>query len=862
MTGADNQEPAPLERERLSAAIERAWSSHAVAAVIAPGGFGKSVAIAGFLASRRVAHARLRIGGPEGGVEAFVRAALRAANLPIEAAADPARAARLVSAAELTFVVDGFEEAGADPGVAAFIEASAARRSGGARWLLAARGPGILPAARWCAAGLFDEPVDDGELAFHADEVAELARTRGLAEPERIARGLLEVTGGWPSAVAAGLCAAASGAPGDAIAGAARAAVAAELERTVLLPLDEPDRDLLIATGLFADLPPAIVDALGARTRALLDRLRHATSLVVRGPDGTLRYHPALAAFLRAALDRAAAGVREGALAAAVRALVETGRGADALCVALRVSPAAALATLRAHGEDLIDRGAGAAVRHALAALPEALRAEDPDVALLAAHVGPEAVADDAACRRLMESGAPDRRVRAALACAARLARRGREAEAARILAGAAAVAPLADAPARARAFSAHASAAARTRPGEGVPPAALHDAFAAAREANVPLVAALAHRHAADAFVAVERYDDALRHAALALDAAGRAGAPRIAARARAAMARAAWETGRPDNALAHLRDVARIAADADDLEMLLFALAFAADAAAQAGDEAWLAELDDALGAASDAGGDVYVEALGAHLGDALVRPRALRSAWNGRFAEALAQLDALRPRAVPSRAATAAEASVYAAAIGDLVRAAAERATVRSLLLPRTDDVAHDAICARALVALGALVAGDMPAFDDEMRTLESNADRLALRHICLVRAVRCAGDYAGNRTSRARLLEATNAMRAHESGGYAALIDALPIRSAAVLPAITLTASERRVLQLLCDGLTSREIAVALGRSILTIDSHVKAIVRKLRCSGGRREAVALALAGRVAGFTPHASSRVG
>jgi DNA-binding NarL/FixJ family response regulator len=94
-----------------------------------------------------------------------------------------------------------------------------------------------------------------------------------------------------------------------------------------------------------------------------------------------------------------------------------------------------------------------------------------------------------------------------------------------------------------------------------------------------------------------------------------------------------------------------------------------------------------------------------------------------------------------------------------------------------------------------------------------------------------------------------------MRRFDLGGYAAAIEALPIRAALVVVATTLTPSESRVLELLCDGLTSREIGNRLGRSTLTIDSHVKTIVRKLHCSGGRREAVELARAGRIAGFPP-------
>jgi DNA-binding NarL/FixJ family response regulator len=49
---------------------------------------------------------------------------------------------------------------------------------------------------------------------------------------------------------------------------------------------------------------------------------------------------------------------------------------------------------------------------------------------------------------------------------------------------------------------------------------------------------------------------------------------------------------------------------------------------------------------------------------------------------------------------------------------------------------------------------------------------------------------------------------------------------------------------QVLRLLARGGTSRTVAAELSRSPLTIDSHVKAIVKKIGCRG-RLEAVALA-----------------
>jgi hypothetical protein len=45
-------------------------------------------------------------------------------------------------------------------------------------------------------------------------------------------------------------------------------------------------------------------------------------------------------------------------------------------------------------------------------------------------------------------------------------------------------------------------------------------------------------------------------------------------------------------------------------------------------------------------------------------------------------------------------------------------------------------------------------------------------------------------------------------------------------------------------------------------VLTIDSHAKTIVRKLRCTGGRREAVEMARSGRIAGFASRQGKAAG
>src|SRR5688572_11503896 len=98
--------------------------------------------------------------------------------------------------------------------------------------------------------------------------------------------------------------------------------------------------------------------------------------------------------------------------------------------------------------------------------------------------------------------------------------------------------------------------------------------------------------------------------------------------------------------------------------------------------------------------------------------------------------------------------------------------------------------------------------------------------------LPRALRAAG--AGEavvpRRLTNRLLEAIRRMREDGAG-------LRPVRS-------PLTAREWEVLDLLCQGLSTEEIADTLVLSAETVRSHVKSVLRKLRV-GSRREAIAAA-----------------
>jgi DNA-binding CsgD family transcriptional regulator len=871
---------ASLVRRRVSRAAARAASRNPLVVFAAPIGYGKTIAMRDVVATASDAVAWLTLGTDHVSAAGFTRALLAAVEprdtirpgvvssvLRADELADP-QAVGLFLAERLerlprTIVLDDFGVTAGDSRIARIVESAIERTRDRCRWLIASRDLSSLPLSRWCANGFVDDPIDERELRFDSEDAVALASAWNAPVTDRLLAALLDVTGGWPLAFSLGLRARMTGDSEAVVLEAARARMYAFFAERVIAPSSPDERRFFFATCLFDEMTSEALAAFHPDATTTMARVRAATSFVHSGPDGAFRYHPVFRDFLRDRLSLegpdACARAEEGVF----RTLGAIDRHADCIRLAMRSGTARLVETLRERGRGSIDRGEFDVLRDALGALPADVRTSDPDVMNLLAHVGSgEMPSDfDAAYEGMLaREASPTRRATLALGLAARFARTGRGREAFDLLDRIEADG-VEDDSTRARLLAEVAALGARCG---AVRDVAMRIEAALGLVARFPddvLGAAVVNRYAAEIALADERPGDAVRLGNVAVDFAVRSEAPRIELRSHAILYRASLELGRYDNARASIKAIASRAVLAADLEMTLFVLAADSDAAADCGDEAWLDELDAARDAAGSPGEETFVESLQGRLGDALVRSRALRRAWDGRFAQALRDLDRVDGN-LPMRRSTAAEAAVYAAAAGDVGRASGECARVRADLETARNAAAPGSVLARLLVALASIVSGDETAFVSDVTALEAIADRITLPHICFLRALRALHEYAGNRASRHLVAAETAAMAANGLGGYAALLSLVPIRASVVVPTAVLTGGEIRVLELLCDGLTSREIALRLERSVLTIDSHVKSIVKKLACTGGRREAVAMARDGRVAGIPARLNFLVG
>jgi DNA-binding CsgD family transcriptional regulator len=226
------------------------------------------------------------------------------------------------------------------------------------------------------------------------------------------------------------------------------------------------------------------------------------------------------------------------------------------------------------------------------------------------------------------------------------------------------------------------------------------------------------------------------------------------------------------------------------------------------------------------------------------------AVRLAWNGDFAGAYDLLrSAADPVGNPRRAILrCAERALYAA--GASVRDEAEEA-IRDWQDQIGAFERPEAAYTRALVlsriwaAMASLLLGRAAVANHALRDVEREARRIAPSLRALCNFGRATYIHVETGSAQGDMSRALESVREAGMGGYGRLLEQLPLPAAASSPRFgSLTRTEVRVLRLLAVGGSSKSIGAELERSPQTIDSHIKAVIRKLGCSG-RQEAVGLA-----------------
>ncbi|HEY9179857.1 MAG TPA: hypothetical protein VIO32_04005, partial [Candidatus Baltobacteraceae bacterium] len=371
--------------ERLSAATR-----FPVTLIVAPAGFGKSVALRDFLEHAGIDAVRYDVRREDGALLAFVRSFSEALEpiAPSAIAAFPAMQERVLAAHEpvrqiadwfvehlkhvrTTIAIDDLHYASTDPASIALLADLIERTSDRIRWIIAARSDVGLPVGSWVAYGRMDMPLGEDELRFTTDEAlsaAEQTQTK-LDMPEIEA--LRQLTEGWPVALTIALRTRTHSADLRTASFGTREMVYRYLAEQVFSALTLQQRAFALASSVFSTFDGAIAQALGA-TQEFVVALRSKIAFLNEAEPGTYRYHELFRDFLETELRRTGEAEWARAVCHAGQLLEQRGDDADALLMYAKARASLdILRILERSGFSLFERGQSDPLAAALAVIPE-----------------------------------------------------------------------------------------------------------------------------------------------------------------------------------------------------------------------------------------------------------------------------------------------------------------------------------------------------------------------------------------------------------------------------------------------------------------------------------------------------------
>jgi ATP/maltotriose-dependent transcriptional regulator MalT len=849
-------------------------AGHKITCLMAPAGYGKTIALQQFASTLSVpvlcidlprdldgaeGVARLLARGLEGDVPTAPGLIADTLDRCRGEASAPTQLAKalleLVPRDDRFIMIDGITAPMADDHavrdmLVALIESS--NRT--VRWLIAARAPGALPLASWMAYGLMESPVGERDLAFNEEEAERVAHASGSVHCAKDVGAFHELTAGWPTAFV--LATRIRARPDHVRVGADRPnhLVFEYLAEQVFNGLGAPERDFLLATSVLPELDLSVVALLALPNALGIFELLRAGLPLIYGDadsDSRYRYQPLFRDFLEYQLRLRGDAPFQAALRDGAHALEAAERFDGALSLALRAGEVADVERIVVtYGFALLEAGSFERVSMALAFLRHADRGTSPVVLSLRAIFESQAAnferADALFSASIEAESEPLERCRLAHRYALELIKRNRPAShdaLARIL-------PLLESGARSNAPSLRdiqpallgaiaISHAILDHPAEAERFIAKAIALVSAEE-NLRLQASIFHQASYIAYVAGD--------AAHGSRMAGRASRLAVEQRdyglaARSFSVQAAIVSAHGDDSdreFEHRTQMLDYAKKAGDHFLEREALAALLDIEAERGDEAAMNAIEAQL-EACDSSLDLQTTSL--------PPARALAASWRGDFrlaydlvAESGAeQVNALR------RGLRFAEVALYGAASGQREEATDAAGTAlraaRSATLRNAGDrrryARTFALCSVAYVLVGSAATANTLLLE-----LERSRRELSPRSRTFVEAARSIYLQAEIDNHEQSTL-AVSKLRAIGYGGFARLFEALPhVRSADRSSIALLTRAEIDVLRVLARGGSSTKVAAELGRSVNTVNVHVKSIMRKLGCVT-RYEAIGVA-----------------
>ncbi len=319
------------------------------------------------------------------------------------------------------------------PRLRGFVTSLIERTKARIRWILASRSTAGLPVGTWLAYRDADLPIDEQDFRFTLDEARAGAACLGLAVRDEELADLLALTEGWPAAMSFALRTSTRSSELRNVSALTREMIYRLLAEQVYAALDDDERSLLEVAVALPVIDVSVLERAGFdRALTIVERLRERTAFMYEESPGIYQCHELFREFLRR--EAALGGKRAQQLVhqRAARAL-EASRDVEHAIAsyAAAAAPGDVLRLLERHGFDLLERAHGDVVAHAIEALDEKTRRENPSVLALQgslqAVAGKFARAESLLRRALARSGSDrDLKATASLRLASLMGNQGR----------------------------------------------------------------------------------------------------------------------------------------------------------------------------------------------------------------------------------------------------------------------------------------------------------------------------------------------------------------------------------------------------------------------------------------------------
>ena len=388
----------PIVRQRI---IERvaAAAFQPIVLIIAPAGYGKSVAVRQYLETVDAVKVRYDVRSEHSNLLAFLRGfaeafsevapdarkTLSGAYEKNRSSASPGSDLAMWMYAHIKtytgiIAIDDFHVTENDPEIARFLVSLIDRTRGRARWILASRSTTNLPVGSWLAYGHMDLTVDEQDLRFTAEEARQAAKSTRVSVRDEELGEILSMTDGWPTALSFALRSSTRSVDLRNITATTREMIYQYLAEQVYRTLDPDERDLLHLSSFLGEINADILRRAGYdKARGAIESLRQRVAFIYPDRPGTYKCHDLFRDFLQHQLELQGDQAVELTRLRAARALESAGRPAAALALYGQAAATAdVLRILGRHGFQLTDEGHADAVGTALESLPADIRATNP----------------------------------------------------------------------------------------------------------------------------------------------------------------------------------------------------------------------------------------------------------------------------------------------------------------------------------------------------------------------------------------------------------------------------------------------------------------------------------------------------